>query len=68
MSIIFECEPFEVRDDAAFGALEVWDSLNHMKLVTALEEEFGVAFSDEEVLEAISLPLIELILERKGIA
>lgn len=68
MSIIFECEPSEVREDVAFGAVEMWDSLAHMRLVTALEEEFGVAFSDEEVLEAISLPLIELILERKGVA
>ena len=67
MSIIFECELSEVRDDATFGVLEFWDSLAHMKLVTALEEEFGVAFSDDEVLEAISLPLIELILERKGL-
>ncbi|MDX6749818.1 acyl carrier protein [Geminicoccaceae bacterium 1502E] len=26
-----------------------WDSLNHLRLVTAIEEEFGVALSMDEI-------------------
>ena len=29
--------------------VEQWDSLKHMHLVMALEEEFGVEFDDDEV-------------------
>lgn len=29
--------------------LEQWDSLKHMHLVLALEEEFGIEFDDDEV-------------------
>ena len=29
--------------------LEPWDSLKHMHLIMALEEEFGIEFNDSEV-------------------
>ena len=29
--------------------LEDWDSLNHVKLVVAIEEHFGVKFSNREI-------------------
>jgi len=41
-----------------------WDSLNHMKLVVALEEEFGVKFKDEDILELQSFKLIKFILSK----
>lgn len=31
------------------GTVEAWDSLKHMHLVLALEEEFGVEFDDHEI-------------------
>jgi acyl carrier protein len=38
-----------VGDESSREALEEWDSLKHMHLVLALEEEFGVEFADDEV-------------------
>ena len=35
--------------DGSREALEEWDSLKHMHLVLALEEEFGIEFDDDEV-------------------
>ena len=37
--------------DAAFSRenAEFWDSLNHLRMVTALEEHFGVSFSIAEI-------------------
>lgn len=35
-----------------------WDSLGHMNLCMALEEEFGVAFDAEQVVEMTSFPAI----------
>jgi acyl carrier protein len=35
-----------------------WDSLNHMKLILALEEEFGISFSEEQIAGTTSLPAL----------
>ena len=35
--------------DTSRNSLQEWDSLNHMYVVLALEEEFGVEFSDDEI-------------------
>ena len=35
-----------------------WDSLNHMNLVFALEEEFGVKFSDEAIVQMLDVATI----------
>lgn len=36
-----------------------------MNLIVALEEEFGVQFADEEIVEIMNYALIRLILSKK---
>ena len=67
MSIVFEESPQNLQDDSSPDSLEKWDSLSHMNLVTALEEEFNVKFTDEEISEMLNLQLIELIIKNKGV-
>jgi acyl carrier protein len=43
--------------------LTVWDSLHHINLVLALEEEFHVSFSDDDVAKITSYSLIKKALE-----
>lgn len=38
-----------------------WDSLRHMNLILALEEEFGVTIPDEEGADLTSYPLVRLV-------
>jgi acyl carrier protein len=40
-----------------------WDSLRHLTLVLALEEEFGVHIPDEDAGSITSYPLIKLVLK-----
>lgn len=48
--------PIEQLDGASSpDTVESWDSLNHMNLVLALEEEFGVQFSDDQIVELLSI-------------
>jgi len=35
--------------DSSRSSLQEWDSLKHMYVVLALEEEFNVEFSDDEI-------------------
>ena len=48
----------EIVDESSINTVEVWDSLKHMNLVLALEEEFGVQFSDEKIVEMLSVAQI----------
>lgn len=46
---IFEDESIELRDDLVAADVEDWDSLNHIKLVVAIERAFGVKFKNREI-------------------
>ena len=56
-------------DAAAIGpaaskdTIGAWDSLRHMNLILALEEELGVTIPDEEAAHLTSWPLIRLVAE-----
>lgn len=44
-----------------------WDSLGHMTLVAALEENFGLEFEVEEIMEMATVAAILEILKNKGV-
>jgi len=45
--------------------IESWDSLHHLSFVVALEQEFGVQFSPEEIEQLLSIELTAALLEEK---
>ncbi len=49
MSEILEVEPTAVRDGFQRDDAPGWDSLNHLRLVSALEEAFRIKFTMKEV-------------------
>jgi acyl carrier protein len=65
MAGIFEIPMETISDDASPDTLEQWDSLHHLYLVLALEENFGISFSEEEIVEMLNLKLILLTLKEK---
>lgn len=48
--------------DSSADTIESWDSMQHMSLVLALEQEFGVSFDDDQVLDMLSVRRIAEIL------
>jgi acyl carrier protein len=44
-----------------------WDSLQHMNLVTALEQHFDISLSMDEMIEIRSVQDISDILDRHGV-
>jgi acyl carrier protein len=68
MAAVFERPEPEISDDMTLGMTDCWDSLRHMTLVLALEDEFQVAFSVEEIVDEMNtLPLILKTLDRKRV-
>lgn len=67
MARIFKVSPESVGPGASPDTIETWDSANHMNLVLALEEEFGVTFTDEQIVEMLSYELVIETLREAGV-
>jgi acyl carrier protein len=65
-------ELFEMKADAVTDALtmkdtDVWDSLKHMELIAAIENEFEVELSFDEIVAMRTFKEIKQVLGTKGI-
>jgi acyl carrier protein len=49
MADILDVPVGEVRPETVRDGHPTWDSFNHLRLMTAIEEEFGVQFSMDEI-------------------
>lgn len=54
-------------DTLAYAASPSWDSLAHMTLIAVLEEEFGVSFEADDVLELSSYAKARDLLATRGV-
>ena len=62
MSAVFEIPEEQIKDNSSPDTIESWDSLKHMNLIIALEEEFEVEFTDNEIYEMMNYTLIKSII------
>ena len=44
-------DDLELRDDLTADNVEGWDSLRHITLIYAIEDEFGIEFAQEEMVD-----------------
>ena len=65
MSAVFEIPEEQIKDNSSPDTIESWDSLKHMNLIIALEEEFEVEFTDNEIFEMMNYSLIKSIITGK---
>ncbi|MAJ50475.1 MAG: acyl carrier protein [Flammeovirgaceae bacterium] len=57
----------KITDDFSMTSYPKWDSLNHLKLIIALEGKIGVSFKEKEVTQITSYKLIKLYLKKMGL-
>jgi acyl carrier protein len=62
---IFEIPIEEINEDTSPDNVGSWDSLKHMNLVVALEEEYDIEFIEEEIVEMMNLSQIKSIVLEK---
>jgi acyl carrier protein len=55
-----------VTDELSRDKLEAWTSLNHLLLVTEIEEEMGIQFTTDEVLRIRSYKDLREIVSTKN--
>lgn len=59
MSQVLGVEADNIVADSSPATIERWDSLKHMQLIMALEDELGIQFPDELIPELLSFEAIE---------
>jgi len=60
---VLKIETSGIDDDTSVDTVEAWDSLRHLNLVLAIEQEFDISFTEEQTIEILNYPLIKMILE-----
>lgn len=68
VAAILQVEEEDVNDKLSPDRVDTWDSLNHINLLGALEQEFGVAFEAETLEKSKSIPAIKDLLARHGVS
>jgi len=65
MSAVFEIPEEQIENDSSPDTIGSWDSLKHMNLIVALEDEFKVELTDDEILDMMNYKSIESIITGK---
>lgn len=65
MADILELDPRLITERTSMDNTGTWDSLAHINLVTALEQEFGVSLEIEEIESMHSFAKIKAVLAPK---
>jgi acyl carrier protein len=63
MASVLRVPAQSITQDTSMDNVPAWDSLKHMNLVLALEEEFKVSIPDEDAANITSYALIKLVLD-----
>ncbi len=58
VSKIMRVDMVEIGDSSSPATLPSWDSLHHMKLILALEERFGLTFTEDQIVHITTVARI----------
>ncbi|PZO91808.1 MAG: acyl carrier protein [Sphingomonas sanxanigenens] len=49
MADTFDLDSVDITPETTAADIEEWDSLSHIRLIVAIEREFGIKFSNAEI-------------------
>lgn len=67
VSTILMIPPEAVADNLSPDTTDTWDSLNHINLIGALEQEFGITLPAENLGDSQSIPKLRALLAERGV-
>jgi acyl carrier protein len=65
MAQVLDLSPAEVDPKLSAETSSAWTSLNHLMLISQLEGEFSLVFSNREIKELTSFPAILEVIARR---
>ena len=63
---LFDLAPAAVDDALTPEDVELWDSMNHLRLVSAVEEEFQIKLSMQEIESIHNLGALRALIEQRA--
>jgi acyl carrier protein len=60
-----ELEDFEMVDATTAGEVPGWDSLNHVKIISAVEAGYGIRFKTAEVIRLRNVGELQALVSKK---
>ncbi|MFO7901160.1 MAG: acyl carrier protein [Pirellulaceae bacterium] len=63
---VFENDDLQLSASTSAADVEGWDSVAHITLIFAIEEEFGFQFSSSELEKARNVGDLQLVIEQRG--
>ncbi len=63
---VFDDDTIEINDQTTAADIEDWDSLMHITLISAIEDEFGCKFGMKEVLGLKNVGELVTLLEKNA--
>ncbi len=64
---IFEIEDDQLNDDLEYQSIDTWDSVGHMSLMAALEDEFDIMLEMDDIIDFGSYSSGITTLEKYGV-
>jgi acyl carrier protein len=61
----FNIKENEITPQTNMKEIDSWDSLTHMELIASLEDELGIEFTADEIMEMTNVEKIEKIVGEK---
>jgi acyl carrier protein len=65
---VFGVDADGLTDESSPATIPSWDSLNHLNLVMAIEEEFGISLTPDEAAEMRDVGQVRAVLQRSGVS
>lgn len=63
---LFDLDAAAVHEALTPEDVELWDSMNHLRLVSAVEEEFQVKLSMQEIESIRSLGALQTLIDQRA--
>ena len=61
ISNVFLVDINSIYDLTSQDSLAAWDSIGHLNLITSIEEEYDILFTEEQIVEMLNFKLVCLI-------
>jgi acyl carrier protein len=63
---VLHLQDFDLRDDTTAAQVPGWDSLTHVSILAAVEQEYGFRFRTMEVIRLRNVGELQAIVDRKA--
>jgi acyl carrier protein len=60
-----ELDGWEIDDGTTAGSVPGWDSLSHARIISAIEDDYNIRFSTNEILQLKNIGQLQFLIDTK---